>query len=140
MKHSQELHGLDEKLGLFDLPRDESEIKISAFGCSGGFIKLFNAVNDQPPPNPYPIASDAVLVTMVAFPSDYDIPCPLVESDGGVSGEPTGAGGAVDSGSGGAGGGGLGGMPGGGGMDSSTDAAVGAGGTDAGRDIVGSGG
>ncbi len=143
MKHSQELHGLDEQLGLYDLPGSETTIDISAFGCFKGFIQL---INDTPPvAGGYPILSDAVLVTMVEFPaSDQNITCPAVDSDGGVSGEPTGAGGAADSGSGGSAagmggagtGGGLGGVPGiggMGGMDGGADAAGGAGGgTDAG--------
>jgi len=67
------------------------------------FIKL---INGTPPLGGYPIVSDAVLVTMVEFSAaNQDIKCPVVDADGGVSGEPTGAGGAVDSGSGGSDGG-----------------------------------
>ncbi len=138
MKHSQQLNSLDEKLGLYDLPRSETTIDISAFGCFGGVIKM---INDTPPMGGYSIVSDAVLVTMVNFPAaDQDIKCPVVESDGGVSGEPSGTGGAVDSGSGGSGGLGGGAGSGIGGMGGGADAAGGSGGADAGRDMLGSGG
>ncbi len=145
MKRSVQLGGMDEQLGLYDVHGDP--IYISAFGCAAAtdgsdYITSINMMNGLPPPIAYSIRSDAVLVHMVAYPANPGIPCPKVEQDGSVSGEPNDAGGATGTGSGGssaggAAGAGSGGMSGSGGTDGGVDAAGGAGGTDAG---AGSGG
>jgi hypothetical protein len=144
MKRSVQLGGMDEQLGLYDVHGDP--IYISAFGCAAAtdgsdYITSINMMNGQRPPIAYSIGSDAVLVHMVAYPANPRIPCPRVEHDGGVSGEPSGTGGAAGMGSGGgAAGAGSGGMSGGGGTDGGIDTAGGAGGTGGADAGAGSGG
>ncbi len=139
-KRSVRLDGMDQQLGLYNLPDDS--ITISAFGCAWNsdstalYVTAISVLSGHLGSNPYSIVSDAVTVEMTAFTDDSQTPCPMVEPDGSVTGEPSGAGGAAGGGNGssGAGGAGVGGMTvvGDAGRDGGIDAAGGAGGIDAG--------
>jgi hypothetical protein len=87
------LRGLDEEIGLYNLPGDR--IEISAWACFKGKIVLSNRGAIQP----YPIVADRVPVTLSVDDDERDSTCPMVLGDGSVSGIPgIGAGGAAGMG------------------------------------------
>ncbi len=87
VKRSLQLSRLDSRIGLYDLEGDK--ITITVWGCSGGYITLSNELD----PQPYTIVGDTVLVTLSPYTGPVT-PCPTLETDGGVTGEPGGSGGS----------------------------------------------